>query len=127
MNKEVFTANITKDSYVNNANQWETVYYVDALNGKDFDDIQEKFAGKRVKITIEEVEEKVEPKEPDTSKELFEVWVCIRMGGKALSDLHENEQEHLRKIFEFEAIKGMPLYHQAVTAKGLYDAKHGNK
>lgn len=57
MLKKEIKAKIISDSYVCNAGFWTTDYYVEAEGKEDFDDIKKEFNGKKVKITIQEIEE----------------------------------------------------------------------
>lgn len=54
--KEEFNAVIFKEEY-SGWNGWVTEYYVDVEGREDFEDIKKKFVDKKVKITIEVVDE----------------------------------------------------------------------
>lgn len=54
--KKEFAARITSDSYVCNAGFWTTDYNIETEGNEDFDEIKKKFEGKKVKVTIEEID-----------------------------------------------------------------------
>lgn len=54
--REEIEAMIISDSYVCNAGYWTTDYHVEAQGDIDFEDIKKRFLGKKVRITIEEIE-----------------------------------------------------------------------
>lgn len=55
--KEKFKARVTSDSYICNAGFWTTDYYLDLDSGDTLEDVIKKYDGKKIKITIELLED----------------------------------------------------------------------
>lgn len=49
-----YNVEVTKDTYAGCSN-WEEVIYLESEDGKDYDGIFEKYVGKKIKLTIEEI------------------------------------------------------------------------